>query len=418
MKILLVTPMPPDRTAPGAIPALLHAQLLGLAARHDVAVLTIAGPDERELAAVDRLARDGFEVHAARRLAAVGEPCGPQRRRLAATWARTGWPYRTVAFWAPGVQTTIDRLAAERRFDVITVEDSAMGVYRIPPSAASAYTEHEVRGPALGAGPPEGLRGLPVWLGKQVNWRRWAAYQPAVWRSFHVVQAFTDRDAATIRDQLPQSGPPVLVNPFGIDLPPQVEADEDPDLAVFVGNYTHQPNVDAALFLGHEILPRLRERHPTVQLALAGIYPPASVRELEGAGVRVLGRVDDVDALTRRAAIVFAPVRTGGGMRMKILHAMALGTAVVTTPLGIEGLASGGRVPPVRVGDDAGALAAAAAQLLRDPAARRQLGADARAFVQRHHSPEAYAARLTETYELAIDRRRSIPRSPELTSST
>jgi glycosyltransferase involved in cell wall biosynthesis len=369
-----------------------------------VALLTVAGPDERELAAVDRLAADGFEVHAARRLAPVGDPGGPPRRRLAATWARTGWPYRTVAFWAPGVQETIDRLAAQGRFDVVAVEDSAMGAYRIPPGVASAYTEHEVRARALGAGPPDGLRGVPVWLGKQVNWRRWAAYQPAVWRSFHVVQAFTDRDAATIRAQLPAAGPPVRVNPFGIDLPPHVETAQDPDLAVFVGNYTHQPNVDAALFLGHEILPRLRERRPSVQLALAGIYPPASVRRLEASGVRVLGRVDDVDELTRRAAIVFAPVRTGGGMRMKILHAMALGQAVVTTPLGIEGLASGGRVPPVRVGEDAAALADAAAELLRDPAARRQLGTDARAFVQRHHSPQAYAARLTETYELAVER--------------
>jgi glycosyltransferase involved in cell wall biosynthesis len=413
MKILLVTPMPPDRTAPGAIPALLHAQLHGLAARHEVAVLTVAGPDPRELAAVDRLAADGFEVHAARRRAPVGAPGGPRRRRLAATWARTGWPYRTVAFRAPGVQAIIDRLAAQGRFDVVAVEDSAMGVYRVPPTVPAAYTEHEVRGRRLGAGPPADPRGVPVWLGKQLNWRRWAAYQPAVWRSFDVVQAFTDRDAATIRAQLTAAGPPVLVNPFGIDLPPHLPGAEDPDLAVFVGNYTHEPNVDAARFLGHEILPRLRELHPTVRLALAGIYPPTPVRELAGTNVAVLGRVDDVDALTRRAAIVFAPVRTGGGMRMKILHAMALGKAVVTTPLGVEGLASGGRVPPVRVGEDAAQLAAAAAELLRDPDARARLGAEARAFAERHHSPRAYADRLTATYELAVERQRTAPRRRE-----
>ena len=109
--------------------------------------------------------------------------------------------------------------------------------------------------------------------------------------------------------------------------------------------YTHAPNVDAALWLGKEILPQLRHFRSSARLELAGAYPPTSVRQLEGSHLRVLGRVADVEELMRRAAVVFAPVRTGGGMRMKTLHAMALGKAVLTTPLGIEGLTVGGRIP-------------------------------------------------------------------------
>jgi glycosyltransferase involved in cell wall biosynthesis len=132
---------------------------------------------------------------------------------------------------------------------------------------------------------------------------------------------------------------------------------------------------------------------------------------MEGAGLRVLGAVTDADELMRRAAVVVAPVRMGGGMRMKVLHAMALGAAVVTTTLGTEGLASGGRVPPVIVADDSEGLAEGILVLLTDPVRRRRLGDDARSFVERHHSPGAYAARLTETYRIAIERRAGQSRS-------
>ena len=403
MKILLLTPLPPDRTAPLAIQALLHTQVRALAKSHEVTVVTVAGPDEQELAAVQQLVDDGFEVHAARRVPAAGVGLWSRRGRLIATWLRRGWPWRTVWFWEPGLQEVVDRLVGEGRFDVVAVEDSAMGVYRISACVPRIFTEHEVRDDVRAPGPLEGVRGIPTWFARQVNWRRWAAYQRAVWRSFDVIQAYTDRDAVSIREQLHGGGPPVRVNPFGIDLPPVIETPEDPDLTVFVGNYTHAPNVDAALWLGKEILPQLRRFRPSARLELAGVHPPESVRRLQGSHIRVLGRVADVEELMRRAALVFAPVRTGRGMRMKTLHAMALGKAVVTTQLGIEGLAFGGRSPPVAVEDQPGSLARVAARLLEDVAWRRQMGDDARRFVECHHSAGAYAARLTETYRFAIE---------------
>jgi glycosyltransferase involved in cell wall biosynthesis len=423
MKILLLTPMPPDRTAPGAIPAVLHAQLLGLRDRHDVTVVTIAGPDPRELAATERLVADGVEVHAARRRALPRPEQRACSRRRVASWLRTDWPWRTVSFWAPGLEPLIARLAAQRRFDVIAVEDVAMAVYGLPPDVPRVLTEHEVRDAHPPIGAPARPRQLPVWLATRLNWRRWASHQPRLWRSFDVVQAFTDRDAETIRRRAGGSTA-VRVTPFGIALPERPPLPEEPDQLVFVGNFAHAPNVDAALWLGRDILPRVRARRPAATLAIAGMFPPPELRALEGNGVRVLGGVGDVDALVQRAAVVCAPVRTGGGMRMKVLQAMACGKAVVTTPLGVEGLTTDGRVAPLAVGVDADALAARAAELLADADSRRSLGDAARAFTERHHSPGAYAGRLTESYELAIElrsdarARRSRPTTPELTSST
>jgi glycosyltransferase involved in cell wall biosynthesis len=159
----------------------------------------------------------------------------------------------------------------------------------------------------------------------------------------------------------------------------------------FLGNYTHQPNVDAAKRLAVDVMPHLRRRHTGVQLALAGAHMPTEILGEAAADIEVRGYVVDADAFLGEAAVVLAPVREGGGMRMKVLHAMALGRPVVTTSLGAEGL--GPEAPLVVVDDDDG-LARETARLLDDADARARLGARARAYAAEQHSPEAYARRL------------------------
>jgi glycosyltransferase involved in cell wall biosynthesis len=163
--------------------------------------------------------------------------------------------------------------------------------------------------------------------------------------------------------------------------------------------------VDAALWLAHEVLPRVRRRVPDAHLRLAGIHAPSAVRALASPSVEVLGMVDDADAFLRRHAVVAAPIRTGGGMRMKVLHAMALGTAVVTTPLGAEGL-SFHDPPPLAIADNEDELVTAIARLLLHEQERRALGARAREFVQANHSPAATARRLEAVYASVIEARR------------
>src|SRR5207248_11047683 len=117
------------------------------------------------------------------------------------------------------------------------------------------------------------------------------------------------------------------------------------------------------------------------------------------------GGVPTVEPSLAGAAVVLAPLRTGGGMRLKVLQAMAHGKAVVTTPLGAEGLAVAGCEPPLVIARDAEELAHGTAELLGAGAARRRLGAAARAFVARHHGWSAYRERLETLYqELAAER--------------
>ena len=407
MRILLVTPMPPQLGAVGAIPVVLHAQLAGLTRRHKVTLVTVAGLEPGEQAAVDCLRSDGIEVHAIRRTELRGLRRWQRRWQLGSTWLRGVYPWRTVWFWEPGLQDILDRLLAEERFDLVSVEDNSMGIYRYRTGLPIFLTEHEVR-----QSRPVNWRGLSGgeavhWALAELDWKRWQRYQKNVWKQFDRIQVFTRRDAEAIGQIAPDLANRVRVNPFGIHLPPQPDPGKEVDgELLFVGNYTHPPNVDAALWLGREIVPRLRQRFPAVCLTLVGIYPPESVRALAGENIRVTGPVPEVEPYLEQAAVVLAPVRTGGGMRMKVLQAMAFGKAVVTTPLGADGMESSGQEPPLAIGEDTEQIVDLAAGLLANPPRRRALGKQARAFVEENYSVEAYTRRLEDVFSELAEKKR------------
>jgi len=387
--------MPPRPQAPGAIPIILNAQLAGLIPRHQVTLVTVAGPDPAEWDALDRLQATGIDVQAVRRWEPRGFRRWQRRWRWASAWLRGEYPWRTIWFWEPEVQRILDRLLAERSFDQVIVEDSAMGIYRYRTQTPLVFTEYEVRRPRLirwQAGPPSNwLR----WAFGEIDWHRWRKYQSWVWHRFDCIQVFTLRDAEAVVTLAPDLSGRVRVNPFGIDLPATADREmEQEGHVLFVGNFTHAPNVDAAVWLGREIMPLLRARCPAIRLTLVGIYPPKSVQALACDDVVVTGPVAEIEPFLERAAVVLAPLRIGGGMRMKVLHAMAMGKAVVTTPRGAAGLAIDGQQPPLVIADSAEEFANATARLMASRETRQSLGRRARAFVAENFSAQAYARRI------------------------
>lgn len=408
MKILLVVPVPPQADGGGAIPVLLEAELRGLRARHEVTLVTALGDEPGEAEAVAKL-REGGEVHVADRRRPP--PGGLRRRRqlrMAAAWARGRWPWRTVWYADPGIQRIVDRLGAEREFDVALVEDSSMSVFRYPAGVATVYTHHEVLHPRPVEWNPGSPRRWPGWAFGELDWRRWTRFQVLAWRRFDLVQVFSRRDAEAIAELAPDVAGRVRVDPFGLVLPPPADpAREEPGTILFVGAFHHPPNRDAAIWLVREILPAVLERAPEARLRIVGSAPPPEVLDLAGPRVEVVADAPSVRPHTEAAAVVMAPVRTGGGMRMKVLQAMAAGKAVVTTPRGTEGYTGFGEEPPLAVGESEAEIAAATATLLEDDAARRSLGERARDFAERHHSPEAWAERQTAVFEEARAARRN-----------
>jgi glycosyltransferase involved in cell wall biosynthesis len=403
MRVLLVVPVPPAGDGAGAIPVLLRAELVGLKQQHEVTVVTAVGDEPGEEEAAQRLAGE-VEVHAANRRR---PPPGMARRRrqlrMASAWGRGRWPWRTVWYAAPEIQRILDRLGAERSFDVVAIEDSAMSVFRYPAGTPTVFTHHEVLRPRPVQWRPGPPRNWSAWAFGELDWRRWARFQPEAWRRFDRVQVFSQRDAEQVAELAPDVAPRVRVDPFGLLLPPRTDpARELPGTILFVGAFHHPPNRDAAIWLAREILPAVQSRHPGARLRIVGSGPTPEVRALAGPSVEVIADAPSVLPHLEEAAVVMAPVRTGGGMRMKVLQAMAAGKAVVTTPRGTEGYTGFGEDPPLAVGEGEEEIAAATAELLGDDGRRRRLGEQAREFAERHHSPEAWAGRQTAVFEEAI----------------
>jgi polysaccharide biosynthesis protein PslH len=403
MRVLLVVPVPPAAEGGGAIPVLLQAELAGLKERHELTLVTAVGDEPGEEEAVRRLG-DEVDSHAsALRLPPPGFARRRRQLRMAGAWARGRWPWRTVWYAAPEIQRVLDRLGGERSFDVVAIEDSAMSVFRYPVGVPTVFTHHEVLRPRpvdWAAGPP---RNWPAWAFGELDWRRWARFQPQAWRRFDLVQVFSRRDAEQVAELAPDVAARVRVDPFGLVLPPPADpAREAPGTILFVGAFHHPPNRDAAIWLAREILPAVLARHPGARLRIVGSGPTPEVRALAGPNVEVVADAPSVLPHLEEAAVVMAPVRTGGGMRMKVLQAMAAGKAVVTTPRGTEGYTGFGEEPPLAVGESEDELAAATAALLADDGERRRLGERAREFAERHHSPQAWAERQTAVFEEAI----------------
>lgn len=396
----MITTMPPQQRSPGAIPVLLYGQLSGIRTRHDVTIVTLAGPDEAELEAVEQLRRSGLEVHAVERSQVAGLRGWVRLGSMAAAWLFSAVPKRTIWYRESRMQSAIDRVLADRRFDLIQVENLAAGVYRLPSTIPKLLAHHEV------------LRGRPIdWTAwrrprpvrsvvDEFDWHRWAGHQASVLRRFDRVQVFSHRDAASIVGIAPDVAPRVRVNPFCLEIPPAADhRRERPGTVVYVGSFLHPPNVDAAVWLVEDIMPRLRVLFPGVRLTIVGADPRGRIRQLPRDDVRLTGFVPDLDPLLEEAAVVVAPVRIGGGQRMKVLYAMAAGKAVVTTTRGAEGLDAPGTASALHIEDDADGIARAVASLLHSPSLRHEIGRRGRALVEEHYAPHAYARRAEAIYD-------------------
>jgi polysaccharide biosynthesis protein PslH len=152
---------------------------------------------------------------------------------------------------------------------------------------------------------------------------------------------------------------------------------------LFTGLMRYYPNEHGVRRFVERVLPQIVRRVPHATLWIVGADPPAAVRALASRHVVLTGRVPDVRPYYSRAQIAIVPLWIGGGTRVKVLEAMAMGVPVVSTALGCEGLdVRDGRTALIADSDEA--LADAAVRALTRPALRRALVADASALAEEY----------------------------------
>ena len=188
---------------------------------------------------------------------------------------------------------------------------------------------------------------------------------------------------------------------------------EDSKRIVFTGAMNYYPNVEAAIYFATAIQPllcRMTSGQDVPTAYFVGARPTRAVRALhDGQFITVTGRVDDVRPYVWPTAVFIVPLLTGGGTRLKILEAFAMGKAVVSTSKGAEGIeAEHGR--HLLIADEPEEFATAVHQLLNDPELRGRLGREARRLVETQYSWDAIRRTVQRVYEsdAAMDQRHSV----------
>ncbi len=183
--------------------------------------------------------------------------------------------------------------------------------------------------------------------------------------------------------------------------PLEVTAKRDPNKAsgvLFIGNYNHEPNIDACVWLATEIMPSVWKKLPKVVLTVVGANPSERILELEAERVRVSGYVPDVTPYFTQSRIFAAPLRYGAGMKGKIGQALSYRLPVITTPTGAEGFGLQNGEHFLVVPAEADAFADAIIHLYRDEAQWKHLS-DASESALLAFSPAAVTPRLRSMME-------------------
>lgn len=393
MRILFLTPEPPYPPHGGGRILTCHA-IRALAQRHEVAVLSLyhhdPAPELTPLGAPTTLVRARGKWHLPSMLRACVDPARP---------------YKALRFGPSALRERLRALLAAARYDVIHLQTfypaEALRGLETPPVVH--YAEN-AEGRLL-AQLAQHTRNPLLRLAARLEARRVTAYERELGRRCARTLAISPQDRARLVEDGHDPAKTFVLPPY-IDteaLAPQPARDGDPRCEfVFVGRMSYYPNADAALWLGREIMPRVWRRLPAARLAIVGQGPPRAVRALaHDPRVTVTGWVADAASYVRGADVCLAPLRLGGGVRLKILEAAAQGKAMVATPLAAEGLLLT-HDAAIALAADADTFADAACALLHDAARREQLGRCARHAVVQHYDYRRVVPQLEEHYRAAV----------------
>jgi GT2 family glycosyltransferase/glycosyltransferase involved in cell wall biosynthesis len=230
----------------------------------------------------------------------------------------------------------------------------------------------------------------------------WRSFETDAWRRVTRVAAMSAKDSSLV------TGVSAVVLPNGVDLDRFRPAPREPEprRLLFIGSFAHLPNLLALDFFLAGVWPLLRDATLHIIAGARPEYFLARYRErvklrLSLPGIELEGLVADVRPAYERAAVVVAPLVASAGTNIKILEAMAMGKAMVSTPAGVNGL-------DLAPGDDfllahsAAEMAARIETLFADPPARRRIESAARARAERDFGWDAIARRQSALYRQLI----------------
>ncbi|WP_167285037.1 glycosyltransferase family 4 protein [Marilutibacter alkalisoli] len=372
--------------------------LKALAARHEVTLLSFVRRDD-DLAGLDCLRKTFKAVHV---FPIPSEHSGVSRARALLRGVGGADPFVVAKYASDAMRDTLRQLAVDAdavHFDMLPLFAHVDCVPDGVPTVLNAHNvEHVLLEKRLG------IESNPLrrwFIATQIG--RLRAFERAACRRAQLILACSTDDAACLQALAPDTA--IRVTPNGVDLDGNAPATTAPAHGarmVFVGQMGWFPNRDGVEWFMGEVLPNIVAARPDADFVLVGkpegLAVPANLRR----HVTLAGFVPDLRPIVHDAAIYVVPLRAGSGTRLKVLEAMALGKAIVTTRIGSEGIALRDGEDAM-FADDAGDFARAVLELMDDPMKIARLGSFARGCAERHYGWDAIGLGLLRDYDTLLD---------------
>jgi glycosyltransferase involved in cell wall biosynthesis len=371
-----------------------------LARAHEISVLSLVNPSERHDVAIRATGEYCKQV-----VTVPNPPFALSLQGKRALQLRSLASLRSFEWFShvrPAVAERLGQALAAESYDVVNFEFSHMAPYRrmLQPAGHRprfVLDEHNIEYEILRR-TAASESGLLRRFYNAVNWRKLRSEELAAWKSFDGCSVTSAHDRDLLVRDLPQVKTAIVPNAVDLEyFRPRPEASApEPHTIIFFGAINYFPNTDGLRFFLDEIFPRVLARLPRAKLRVVGHTPP-ELLALANANVEMKGFVPDVRVEIEAAASVIAPLRIGGGTRLKILEAMAMAKPVVSTPQGAEGLEVGdGR--ELLLAKTPAAFADQLVRVLEDAELARRLGEAARRLVEQRYGWAASAGRLEGLY--------------------
>ncbi len=257
----------------------------------------------------------------------------------------TGQPFLMVRDDRTAMRCLIERLAGQIRFDIAHADQLNMAQYaaqvpgtrRVLDAHNALWLLYRRLWETMSPGPQK-------WLLER-DWRLLKGYEGRICREFDAVLAVSDEDRAALVEAMragDRPDRPIEVIPIAVDTDEIAPVIRQPgaNRILHIGTMYWPPNIDGVWWFIREIYPLIRANRPEVSFDIVGARPPQELLDLNnnGSGVNVTGYVEDPASYLQRAGVFIVPLRAGGGMRVKILNALAQGLPIVSTSLGCEGI--------------------------------------------------------------------------------
>ena len=231
-----------------------------------------------------------------------------------------------------------------------------------------------------------------------LEWRKMRHFENKQWQRFSKIFVCSETDKIEVLRRVGQKNIEVIPNGVDIQYYSPRQVDKKPNSLIYSGLMNWRPNEDAVIFFLKKIYPLAKKRIPDISFAIVGKDPSYAITKCaqSDASITITGFVDDVRLYVHASELFIVPLRIGSGTRLKILEAMAMGKAVISTSIGCEGI-DVTHERNIIIADTPENFAKGVIRLLNDPVQRDKIAEEGRRMVKEKYSWEIINQRLNKS---------------------